>query len=304
MTLFLLFNLSVKGQNMKVLSRDSTWKSSGLMSLNVGQTSFANWASGGENQINVNTIIHYRLQYVKDKSSWENNIEAKYGMLFFSDKSTKKNDDKLEYASKFGYEASKKWKYSYYLSFASQFGAGYNYPNDSTVVSEFMAPGYFMAGVGMDYNPHKTLSILINPITYKLTIVNNELLANDGSFGVTKAVKDTSGNVLIPGERFRSEPGAFVKIFYQNTFENGFAISSKLELFSAFQKNPENVDVNWSTFITYKISKYFAATFSLDLVYDDDAIIKRDINGDGVKEIVGPRLQSKQTLGLGVALSL
>ena len=156
----------------------------------------------------------------------------------------------------------------------------------------------------MDYNPHKTLSVLINPVTYKLTIVNNELLANDGNFGVTKAVKDTSGNVIIPSERFRSEPGAFIKIFYQSTFDNGFALSSKIEMFSSFLKEPENIDVKWSTFITYKISKYFAATFSLDLVYDDDAIIKQDINGDGVKEIVGPRLQSKQTLGIGVALSL
>ena len=300
----LLFAKDANAQNERILSRDSTWRSSGIFSLNVGQTSFTNWANGGENQININTILHYRLQYSKGKASWENNIEAKYGTLLFADMKTKKTDDKLDYASKFGYQATDKWNYSYYLSFSSQFSAGYKYPNDSTMVSDFMAPGYFMAGAGMDYNPIKTVSILINPITYKLTIVNDELLARDGNFGVKKAVVDTNGNVLVPASRFRSEPGAFVKIYYQEIFDNGFSVSSKLELFSSFVESPENIDVTWSSFITYRISEYFAATFSLDLLYDDDAIIKQDVNGDGIKEVVGPRMQSKQTFGVGISLRL
>jgi len=296
--------MDISAQTERILSRDSTWRSSGIFSLNIGQTSFTNWANGGENQININTILHYRLRYSKGKASWENNIEAKYGTLLFADMKTKKTDDKLDYASKFGHKASAKWNYSYYLSFNSQFSLGYKYPNDSTVVSDFMAPGYFMAGAGMDYHPIKALSILINPFTYKLTIVNNELLANAGGFGVKKAVLDTSGNVIVPAQRFRSEPGAFVKFHYQAVFDNGFSVSSKLELFASFDDNPENVDIAWSSFVTYRISEYFAATFSLDLLYDDDAIIKQDINGDGIKEVVGPRLQAKQTFGVGISLKL
>ena len=302
--LLLLVSTEAISQSERILSRDSTWRSSGIFSLNVGQTSFTNWANGGKNQININTILHYRLRYSKDKATWENNIEAKYGTLFFSDISTQKTDDKLDYASKFGYVAHEKWKYSYYLSFSSQFSAGYKYPNDSTIVSDFMAPGYFMAGAGMDYHPIEELSFLINPITYKLTIVNNIELANDGNFGVKKAIMDTSGNILVPAQRFRSEPGAFVKFHYQKEFDNGFSVSSKLELFSSFVENPENIDINWSTFLSYKISEYFTATFSLDMLYDDDAIIKQDINGDGIKEVVGPRLQSKQTFGIGISLTL
>ena len=302
--ILLMMSLDVSAQNERILSRDSTWRSSGIFALNIGQTSFTNWANGGENQININTIVHYRLRYAKGKASWENNIEAKYGTLLFSNMSTKKTDDKLEYASKFGHKASEKWNYSYYLSFSSQFSAGYKYPNDSTIVSDFMAPGYFMAGVGLDFFPIKTFSILINPVTYKLTIVNNYELANAGNFGVDKAIVDTAGKIIVPAQRFRSEPGAFLKFHYQEVFDNGFSVSSKLELFSSFVSNPENIDLNWSTFLTYRISKLFAATFSLDLLYDDDAIIKQDVNGDGIKEEVGPRLQAKQTFGIGISLNL
>ncbi len=300
----LLFGLHSLAQTDRVLSRDSTWKSNGIFTLNIGQTSFTNWAAGGENQININTILHYRLRYKKDNASWENIIEAKFGTLIFSDMDTKKTDDNLNYASKFGYKASKKWNYSYYLSLNTQLYKGYNYPNDSIIVSDFMAPGYFMAGLGMDYIPYKSLSILMSPLTYKLTIVNNETLANDGNFGVQKAVKDTAGNIIVPGQRFRSEPGAFIKIYYQEEFKSGLSISSKLEFFSSFEEDPENIDINWSTLMTYRITKVFSATFTLDMIYDDDAIIKIDTNGDGTKEEVGPRLQAKQTFGIGIALRL
>jgi len=300
----LYFTIDNMAQLDRILSRDSVWRSNGIFSLNIGQTSFTNWAAGGENQININTILHYRLRFNKDKSSWENIIEAKYGVLLFSDMKTKKTDDNINFASKYGYKASKKWNYSYYLSFNSQFSQGYKYPNDSTVISDFMAPGYFMAGVGMDFIPIKSISILISPFTYKVTIVNNTLLANDGGFGVKKPILDTAGNIIVPGQRFINQPGSFLKIYYQKEFDSGLNVSSKVEFFTAFSDNPENIDINWSTFITYRISKRFSATFSLDLIYDDDVIIKEDTNGDGVKEELGPRLQAKQTFGIGISIRL
>jgi len=300
----LFFSISSIAQLDRILSRDSTWRSNGIFSLNIGQTSFTNWAAGGENQININTILHYRLRYNKGNSSWENMIIAKYGVLLFSNMSTKKTDDKIDFTSKFGYKASKKWNYSYYLSFNSQFYKGYKYPNDSTMISDFMAPGYFMAGIGMDYIPVKTISFLISPLTYKVTIVNDARLANDGNFGVEKAIRDTAGNIIVAAQRFVNEPGSFVKIYYQNEFKSGLTISSKIGFFTAFTHKPENIDINWSTFITYKISKRFSATFSLDLVYDDDIIIKEDTNGDGIKEELGPRLQAKQTFGIGISIRM
>ena len=305
--MFLILSSSLfaqRGNKDRYLTRDSTWTSNGVFTLNVAQTSFTNWAAGGDNQINLNSILHYRLRYAKTNTSWENIIEAQYGTLIFTKFKTKKTNDKLNFTSKFGYDASKKWKYSYYLSLKTQFTKGYKYPNDSVPISGFMAPGYFMAGLGMDYYPIKELSILISPITYKVTVVGDDALAAAGDFGMRKAEFDTSGNMISPAGHFLSEPGAFVKIFYQKEFDSGLNISSKMEFFSSFANKPQNIDINWNTFISYRISRRFIITFSLDVIYDDDAVIKEDINGDGIKEEVGPRTQVKQVAGIGVALSL
>jgi hypothetical protein len=296
--------LAQKGNQDRILSRDSTWRSNGVFTLNIGQTSFTNWAAGGENQVNLNTVLHYRLRYAKTNTSWENIIESQYGIQIYKDFRTKKTNDQLNFTSKFGYEASKKWKYSYYLNLKTQFSKGYKYPNDSVPISGFMAPGYFMAGLGMDFYPIKELSILISPITYKVTIVSDDVLAAEGSFGMTKAKTDSAGNLIAPPTFFLSEPGGFVKIFYQKEFKSGFNISSRIELFSAFANDPQNIDVNWNTFISYRITRRFIITFTLDVLYDNDAIIKEDTNGDGIKEEVGPRTQVKEVAGLGMAISL
>lgn len=305
--LFLIINSSLyaqKGNKDRYLTRDSSWTSNGVFTFNIGQTSFTNWAAGGDNQININAILHYRLRYAKTNASWENIIETQYGTLIFSEFKTKKTNDKLNFTSKFGYKANKKWKYSYYLSLRSQFTKAYKYPNDSVPISGFMAPGYFMAGLGMDYYPIKELSILMSPVTYKVTVVGNDALAAGGNFGTKKAEYDTSGNMIAPAGYFLSEPGAFVKIFYQKEFNSGLNLSSRIEFFSSFAHKPQNIDINWNTFISYRISRRFIITFSLDLRYDDDAIIKEDVDGDGIKEEVGPRTQVKQIAGIGLSLSL
>ncbi len=305
--LFTFLSISLfaqKGNKDRVLTRDSTWRSNGVFTLNVGQTSFTNWAAGGENQINLNTILHYRLRYEKTNAAWENIIEAQYGTFIYSELRTKKTNDQLNFTSKFGYKATNKWKYSYYMSLKTQFSKGYKYPNDSVPISMFMSPGYFMVGLGMDYYPIKELSILVSPITYKLTIVNDDKLASDGNFGVKKAIRDTAGNIIVPADHFVSEPGGFVKIFYQKEFKSGLNVSSRIEFFSAFVNEPQNIDINWNTFISYRINRRFILTFTLDIIYDNDAIIMMDTNGDGIKEEIGPRTQVKEAAGIGVALSL
>jgi hypothetical protein len=68
-----------------------------------------------------------------------------------------------------------------------------------------------------------------------------------------------------------------------------------LELFSDYLHNPQNLYVNWTTLTSMKVNKFISATFSTQLIYDDAVMIK---DKDGK---VGPRLQVKQVLGVGLS---
>jgi len=72
-------------------------------------------------------------------------------------------------------------------------------------------------------------------------------------------------------------------------------IATKLELFSDYLNNPQNVDVNWQVQIDLKVNSWLNVNFSTELIYDDDVIIN-DSNGNPL----GPRTQFKQMLMVGV----
>ena len=68
------------------------------------------------------------------------------------------------------------------FNFHSQFSKGYKYNNDGTkdLLSNFLAPGYVLLSLGLDYKPAKGLSIFVSPITSRWTIVTNDSLSAKG----------------------------------------------------------------------------------------------------------------------------
>ncbi len=281
------------------------WKSGGVFSISLAQTSLTNWAAGGENSLALNGFLSTFLNYKKNKSVWDNSLDLGYGILRQGkEKKFKKMDDKIDLVSKFGQEAFKNFYYAALFNFKTQMTPGYNYPNDSVKISDWLAPAYALVALGLDYKPNNYLSMFIAPVTGKLTIVNNQMMANAGAFGVDKATYDLNGNLLTKGKMFKSEFGGYIRIIYtRNKFESEFlknvAFTTKIDLFSNYLKNPERIDVNWETLIAFKVNKYINLNISTQLIYDDDIDISVDTNNDGIKDAKGPRTQFKEILGVG-----
>jgi hypothetical protein len=75
-------------------------------------------------------------------------------------------------------------------------------------ISKPFAPAYIFLGVGSEYsNKEKKLNVYISPLTMKTTLVLDQTLANQGAFGVNKAVYDVNGNLIKKGELYRMELG-------------------------------------------------------------------------------------------------
>lgn len=285
----LIFNLNA--QDVK----DSLWTFTGVGSLNFSQLSLSNWAAGGENSFAANGLVNISANYksLDEKSSWTNELSLGYGLLRQGDEPYRKSDDKIDFASKFGYKASKVWDYSGLLSFKTQFTKGYSKPGeeDSPVISNLMAPGYLNLSFGMDYKPSKTFTLLLSPVTAKVTFVMDQNLADAGAFGVE------------PGKNVRSEFGGYVKIAYAKEILKNVKLNTKIDLFSNYLDNPEKVDVNFDLLLTFKVNEYISASFITQMIYDYDikfAIL--DANGEPTGE-TEPRLQLKELFGIGLTYS-
>ena len=268
--------------------QDTVWRRGGLVALNFTQVSLSNWAAGGENSIAGNSIINYFANLKKGKNAWDNNFDFGYGMQMQGLKGKLiKSDDKIDITSKFGRQASKHWFYSTLINFRSQFSPGYNTPNDSFAISNFLAPAYVITALGMDYKPNDYFSLFLSPITGRYTIVNNKALSDAGAFGV-----DT-------GKIVRKEFGSYLKATLKKTINSNFTIQTSFDLFSNYNNKPQNIDVNWQMLLLFKISKYFSASLTTQLLYDDNTKIIFYKSGSLTIDHVGPGTQFKEVLGIG-----
>ena len=294
--------LQAETDKLAAIKADSlkSWNIGGVISLNGQQVSLTNWSAGGNSSVSLAGLVNVFAKYKKGKITWDNNLELGYGVINQGNrKKWWKNDDKIQFSSKFGRQITKKWYSTALADFRTQFTNGYNYPNDSVYISKFMAPGYGLAALGFDYKPNSNFSAFIAPLTGKFTFVQDDSLAKYGTFGVQKEIRDANNPNIITQRylKHREEFGAYLKLQYQTKVMENITFQTVLELFSNYLNNPQNVDVNWSTLTTFKVNKYISATLATQLIYDDDIDVLRT-SGDKSGSM-GPDIQFKQVLGVG-----
>jgi hypothetical protein len=285
-------------KRLKTVNADTImgWKKGGVFALNLAQTSLSNWAAGGQNSFAVNGIFSAFANYKQGISAWDNSLDLGYGLLKLGkDADYMKTDDKIDILSKYGREAFKNFYYSVLMNFRTQMRPGYKYPDTNNKISDLFAPAYLLLAAGLDYKPNPYFSVFIAPLTAKFTFVTDEALSDVGAFGVK------------PGEKSRGEIGGYIRAIYtRNDFKDEFlknvSFTTKIDLFSNYGNNPQNIDVTWENLIALKVNKLISVNFNTVLIYDDDIKVPVDRNGNGLfesTEAPGPRTQFKEILGVG-----
>jgi hypothetical protein len=278
--------------NQKFLSQTKSdsikyWKLKSLYGLNGTQSSFVNWNAGGKNNISLIGSVSASAYFSKDQLNWSSDFNlALGGILYFDPELTnpiQKTDDRIDLSTSYGVKFSKKHFVSFVQGFKTQFVKGFTKPTDVNFVSRFMAPGYFNFALGTDYIKDDNFSIFGSPMASKATFVLDDSLSSIGAFGV------------LPGNRSRIEYGAFFKMKYNKVLMKNVEMKSKLELFSNYTNNPQNIDVNAELIFIFRVNSLFTSSAQWNLIYDDDINI-RDAKGK-----VGPRTQFKSVLGIGIS---
>ena len=269
---------------------DTSWKSKYEASLGFSQTSFTNWAAGGENSSSVNAMLNIFKDYAKGKLSWTNYLGLAYGVnMNQTAPKMRKNNDKINFVTKVGIYAWKNWDYAGLFSFSSQFAEGFNYPNDSVHISRFMAPGYFQLSIGMNYKPVEYFSVFISPIGARLTVVNDKSLTSrpEGAYGIF-------------GENTTLwQIGGSVNAIFKKDIMKNVSLMSKLDLFSDYRHNPQNIIVGWENNILMKVNKYISFNLATMLIYDDNI---NSVDKEGNPH--GPKAQFRETFSVGFAYTM
>lgn len=266
-----------------------TWKLGGLIGISLAQASLSNWAAGGDDySLSLTSNLRAYAYYKKGKHSWDNTLGFNYGVINTTSLGTRKNDDRFDLLSKYGYELNPKLNLTGLFNFRTQFFKGYTYSSDgqtAVMSSDFLSPAYALLGLGLDYHPVKNLSIYVSPVTARWIIVQNDSLAAQAQYGV-----DSNKHV-------KFQFGAYATISYTTNITKTLSYTGRLDLFSDYLHNPQNIAINMTNLFAVKISKVISATWSLDLIYDDN------IRQFGPNK-TSPGLQVKSLIGAGLLVKI
>lgn len=277
------------------------WKVGANFNLNFTNTGLVNWQGGGQDALTITGIFQGFANYSSGSNNWSNLLEMGYGITRLggnngSDVKIRKSEDRFVFTSKFTKSLNENWGMAALYDFRSQFDKGYKYDVKSTdaegkeivkdeFISDILSPAFSVASIGFEYKNGDKFYAMLSPATSKITIVNDKYLSDLGAYGVK------------PGNKIRSEYGAYLNSMYKTKIMENISFQSNLNLFMNY-KTPKLIDVFWDNALFMTVNKYIQASFNTNLIYDDDIkILQRDGR-------VGPRIQFKHVLAIGLIMKL
>jgi hypothetical protein len=121
------------------------------------------------------------LLYHKDAVAWDTNLDLEYGMAFMQqdEDALQKTTDKINFATKFGWEFHPTWYMTVLAGFQSQFAHGHNYVTGyNDIISKWLAPSYTDISVGIDWKPNDIFSVYLSPVAGRITTAYTSDAAN------------------------------------------------------------------------------------------------------------------------------
>jgi hypothetical protein len=185
------------------------------------------------------------------------------------------------------------WFASALVDFRTQFAEGVEeIDGRDSVISKFMAPGFLLANIGITYKYKKIFNATLSPLSSKTTFVLDDSLSSSGAYGVEA------------GDKYRFQGGVNFASAFNKTIVENVTFSSNLNLFAAYEELAE-IDVNWENTLVFKVNKFINATFSTQLIYDEDIkskeIVVNETTGD---TRLAPGVQFKSAIAIGFSLKI
>ena len=268
---FVLLSINIFSQNKKKTVPQPKWKINGRFAFIFNQSSFSNWASGGENTVAGNFNVNYDFNYKKKNINWDTRLITSYGLSHLSEKGWRKTDDRFELNSVLGIKTTTYWFFSFISNFKTQYTKGFNYKKEpKELVSELLSPAYLTFGPGMLWKKSDNLNMNIAPATARYTLVNDFF---SGKFGVEEG-KNTAFSL-----------GFNLSGYYKFNLMENIQMENILTLYSDYLAKVGNIDTDYQTNIRFKVNKSIKMLMTFHTIIDDNA---------------SSRIQFKQLFGLGI----
>jgi hypothetical protein len=258
------------GTTLSAQDADTTlgWTNEITGGLSLTQAAFDNWQQGGENLFAWQALLNSRATHLTPDWKWQNSGRFNIGFNKVGDQGNRKSLDEIKLESVLTRLMGKYLNPFVAFKFRSQFASGfiYNADGSKTKVAKFMDPGYFTESAGLGYSwkrdPVAKFESRLGGALKQTVTSDFPVYADDPA---TAKIEKTRNEI---GLSWVSELGLQL---HQNIHFN-----SQLDLFQNFEGLNET-DILWENLLTMTVTKYINVTFNVDLLYDRDVSVRRQI---------------------------
>ena len=279
-------------------SKKKPWKLGGTLSLNLNQQTSSYWVGSSEDfAFTVGTSADLYANMEKARSNWDNTLKMAYGFQENQSQGHRKTADFIDLYSKYGIHINDSGTLALALlaNIRTQFTDGYDYdqtPKRRT--SGFFAPANVLLTPGLDWRPKDYFSLFFSPAAAKWVLVTNKPYSYVYPGGIKPDGTMEQPISLMygvdPVRKVDFQFGAFLSANFNKELLKNVSYSSRLDLYSNYLRDPQNIDIFWTNSLAFKLNKFLAITYQWNVAYDHDYVP----SGES-----GPRTQFLGILGIG-----
>ncbi len=277
---------STKKAKKEPAKRVGSWKQGGVFALNVNQGGFDNWLPAGDADMSFGLNGFVKLYADKawagkkkgKAKNWNNNLDIVQAIQNIHDERTDINqfnklDDRVELLSRYSIAWKNKFNWAFIGNVRTQLYdtriTSYNGNNEVVSrkrVNGFFAPAVITFSPGIEYKPTSWFSAYVSPLSSRWIVLSN------APYSIVNGTGQAKPFGVDPQRKVDWQPGGFAQLQLNKELNKAKTISltSRLDLYSNYANNPQNVDVFFTNLLNMKVSKWISASIGLTMIYDDD----------------------------------
>jgi hypothetical protein len=265
-----------------------SWTKGGIFNLNINQGGYDNWIPAGDANTSLGVNGYLNLFANKEwkgkkkakTKTWTNNLDIFEAILNTKNdagvSTNNKLDDRIDFLSRYSVQLKDKINFSTVANMRTQL---YDTKANGDRINGFFAPAVVTLAPGFEWKPNSWFSAFYSPLSSRWVVVSNGPSSIAQSlYKQRKAVNPDYSESVYDIKPFGVDQkrqvdwqvGSYASFNVNKDLSKNINFKSRLDLYSNYANNPQNVDIFFTNFLNMKVNKYINVGISLDLVYDDD----------------------------------
>jgi hypothetical protein len=239
------------------------WKHEIAAQVGLAQSSFSNWAQGGEDSLAWQTSALGQFNDDEASYGWTNRLKLGFGQIRAGQAEIKKSTDLIDLESVVTYKLGVHIDPYFAARIITQFTTGYDYSGPEKMdTSNFFDPGYLTESAGFGYT-------YLDLVKTRFGFAVRETVTNY----YPKYADDLNTTEI---EKIKIEPGLESVTDFNFKFSEVALFTSSLALFSNL-KASDQIVARWDNLLSINVAKYVTMGFTLQLLYDKTASTQRQL---------------------------